>query len=153
MAQTTANVVGSVCQTSNRNMDTSEGVIAACEEGDGSAHRASAPDRDVEDIGRPPSTSSDLMTNKAWRTTAKKMHRMVEQIDQEPLGIVIFKWCLILIGSIMLGVVLFLTGEVIYLWSSGDLKKEQELALAILEENLAANETMVSTSTETFLDQ
>ena len=65
--------------------------------------RASAPDRDVEDIGRPPSTSSDLMTNKAWRTTAKKMHRMVEQIDQEPLGIVIFKWCLILIGSIMLG--------------------------------------------------
>lgn len=51
------------------------------------------------------------------------------------------------------GVVLFLTGEVIYLWSSGDLKKEQELALAILEENLAANETMVSTSTETFLDQ
>ena len=37
MAQTTANVVGSVCQTSNRNMDTSEGVIAACEEGDGSA--------------------------------------------------------------------------------------------------------------------
>ena len=51
------------------------------------------------------------------------------------------------------GVVLFLTGEVIYLWTSGDLKKEQELALAILEENKAADETMVSTSTETFLDQ
>lgn len=117
MAQTTANLVGSVCQPSNRNMDTTtatEAVISACEEGDASAHRASAPDRDVEDIRRPPSTSSDLMTNKAWRTTAKKMHRMVEQIDQEPLGIVIFKWCLILIGSIMLGVVLFVMGEVIY---------------------------------------
>jgi hypothetical protein len=48
---------------------------------------------------------------------------------------------------------LFLTGEVIYLWTSGDLKKEQELALAILEENKAADETIFSTSTETFLDQ
>ena len=37
MAQTTANVVGSVCQTSNRNMDTPEAVISACEEGDASA--------------------------------------------------------------------------------------------------------------------
>ena len=73
--------------------------------------RASIPDRELEEstqyhvgTGRPPSTSSDLpMTNKDWRSKAKKMHRIVEQIDHEPLGIVVFKWCLILIGSVMLG--------------------------------------------------
>ena len=51
------------------------------------------------------------------------------------------------------GVVLFLIGELIFLGSSGELKKKQDLALAILEQNKAANETMVSTSTETFVDQ
>ena len=73
--------------------------------------RASIPDRELEEstqyhvgTGRPPSISSDLpMTNKDWRSKAKKMHRIVEQIDHEPLGIVVFKWCLILIGSVMLG--------------------------------------------------
>lgn len=165
MAQTTANLVASVCQP-NRNMDTPEAVIAsACEVAtreveDPTAHRASIPDRDLEEssqyhvgTGRPPSTSSDLpMTNKDWRTKVKKMHRIVEQIDHEPLGIVVFKWCLILIGSVMLGVVLFLTGEVIYLWSSGHLKKQQELALASVQQN-KTNETIHSSSTETFLDQ
>ena len=51
------------------------------------------------------------------------------------------------------GVVLFLIGELIYLGSSGELNKKQDLAPAILEQNKAANETMVSTSTETFVDQ
>ena len=56
--------------------------------------------------------------------------------------------------SISSGVVLFLTGEVIYLWSSGDLKKQQQLAMANLQQLNRTNETtMVSTSTETFLDQ
>ena len=104
----------------------------------------SLPDRDLEEssqyhavIGRPASTSSDLpMTNKDWRTKAKKMHRIVEQIDHEPIGIVVFKWCLILVGSVMLGVVLFLTGEVIYLWSSGDLKRQQDLAMAAFNNSL-----------------
>ena len=128
----------------------------------------SLPDRDLEEssqyhavIGRPASTSSDLpMTNKDWRTKAKKMHRIVEQIDHEPIGIVVFKWCLILVGSVMLGVVLFLTGEVIYLWSSGDLKKQQDLALATLHQQNKTNHTSgannlttFSSSTETFLDQ
>ena len=87
------------------------------------------------------------------------MHRIVEQIDHEPIGIVVFKWCLILVGSVMLGVVLFLTGEVIYLWSSGDLKKQQDLALATLQQQNKTNHTggannpSTSSSTETFLDQ
>ena len=42
----------------------------------------------------------------------------------------VFKWLLILIGSMMLGVVLFLTGEVIYDWSTGELKQQQDKALA-----------------------
>jgi hypothetical protein len=48
---------------------------------------------------------------------------------------------------------LFLIGELIYLGSSGELKKKQGLAVTILEQNKSANETMVSTSTETFVDQ
>ena len=51
----------------------------------------SLPDRDLEEssqyhavIGRPASTSSDLpMTNKDWRTKAKKMH----------CGVVFYKKC------------------------------------------------------------
>ena len=42
-------------------------------------------------------------SKKSWRSKAKRMHRVVEQVDQEPIGIVIFKWCLIFIGSAMLG--------------------------------------------------
>ena len=57
---------------------------------------------------------------------------MVEQIEHEPIGIVIFKWILIIVGIIMLGVVLFFMGEVIYMWSSGELKRERELKLANL---------------------
>jgi len=166
MAQTTANLVGSVCQP-NRNMDTPEAVIApACEvvardvEAP-TAHRASIPDRELEEstqyhvgTGRPPSISSDLpMTNKDWRSKAKKMHRIVEQIDHEPLGIVVFKWCLILIGSVMLGVVLFLTGEVIYLWSSGDLKRQQNLAMAAFNKTKTNETTNSSSTTDSFLDQ
>ena len=37
VTQTTANLAGSVCQPSSRNMDTPEAVISACEEGDTSA--------------------------------------------------------------------------------------------------------------------
>lgn len=60
---------------------------------------------------------------KGWKNKAKRIHRIVEQMDDEPVCIVIFKWCLILVGSVMLGVVLFLTGEVIYSWSTGDLNR------------------------------
>jgi hypothetical protein len=65
-----------------------------------------------------------------WRKSAKTFHRIVEQIDDEPISIVIFKWFLILIGIVMLGIVIFFMGEVIYAWTSGQLRIDQEMALA-----------------------
>ena len=37
------------------------------------------------------------------------------------------------------GVVLFLTGEVIYAWSSGQLRQEKELALANFQMDISTN--------------
>ena len=70
---------------------------------------------------------------------------MVEQFEEEPIGIVIFKWALIVVGIVMLGVVLFFMGEVIYQWSSGQLKEEREKIM----ENLANNNNNINvTSTD-----
>ena len=145
MAQTTANLVGSILT----NMEIPEAITISSHENDGDL---TAVGGQMEDQMLPPAGGSTAvsggqtvvnnsnMPNKNWRSKAKNIHRIVEQIDQEPMGIVIFKWCLILIGSVMLGVVLFLTGEVIYAWSSGELKHQQELALANLA-NLRSNKT------------
>ena len=98
MAQTTANLVGSVL------METPEAIITSEE----------AAGTDSEDRQQ---HSEPIKSKQGWKAKAKKLHRMVEQIDNEPIGIVVFKWCLIIVGTVMLGVVLFLTGEVIYDWS------------------------------------
>ena len=89
MAQTTANLVGSVL---SRNDDIQVD--------------------DPEDPSQNPDLNHDIMIDhelpldsspKSWTVKAKRMHRVVEQVDQEPIGIVMFKWCLIFIGSAMLG--------------------------------------------------
>ena len=81
---------------------------------------------------------------------------MVEQFEEEPIGIVIFKWALIVVGIVMLGVVLFFMGEVIYQWSSGQLKEEREKILEKLANNTNVtskdnisdfNDTVTSTNT------
>ncbi len=57
--------------------------------------------------------------------TASNFHRVVEQVDKEPMAIIVFKWLLILVGVGMLCVVFFFMGEVIYLWSTGDLAQQK----------------------------
>ena len=59
------------------------------------------PDHDLDLDELPSSSRRD--SKKSWTVKAKRMHRVVEQVDEEPIGIVIFKWCLIFIGSAMLG--------------------------------------------------
>ena len=76
---------------------------------------------------------------------ASTFPRLVEQFEEEPIAIVIFKWILIGVGIVMLGVVLFFMGEVIYQWSSGQLKEEREKIM----ENLANNNININvTSTD-----
>lgn len=125
MAQTTANLVGSVL--SRPNLDTPEAIMT---------HEEEIGDRNLEESyeeqGQNLTQTAQGTQNskKGWKNKATRIHRVVEQIDDEPVGIVVFKWLLILIGSMMLGVVLFLTGEVIYDWSTGELKQQQDKALA-----------------------
>jgi len=136
MAQTTANLVGSVLSSSRT------GDLDIQVEDNPSQN----PDHDLDhdlDLHELPSSRRD--SRKSWTVKAKRMHRVVEQVDEEPIGIVIFKWCLIFIGSAMLGVVLFLTGEVIYAWSSGQLRQEKELALANFKNQLMEASTNDST--------
>ena len=52
---------------------------------------------------------------------------------------------LLVIIKLFLGVVLFLTGEVIYAWSSGQLRQEKELALANFKNQLMEASTNDST--------
>ena len=88
---------------------------------------------------------------------ASTFPRLVEQFEEEPIAIVIFKWILIGVGIVMLGVVLFFMGEVIYQWSSGQLKEEREKILEKLANNTNVtskdnvtsdfNDTVTSTNT------
>ena len=50
-----------------------------------------------------------------------------------------FKITFFLFANFFLGVVLFLTGEVIYAWSSGQLRQEKELALANFQMDISTN--------------
>ena len=84
MAQTTANLVGSVLSRTGEDIQ-----VEDPEDPNGV--------QDQEDLE--PRRDSQ----KSWKIKARRMHRVVEQVDQEPIGIVIFKWCLIFIGSAMLG--------------------------------------------------
>lgn len=62
--------------------------------------------------------------------------RVVEQAEHEPISILIFKWCLIVVALGMLGFVLFLMGEVLYAWFSGQLKQEYNWAMGNYTEAL-----------------
>ena len=159
MAQTTVNLVGSVLSTKS-NMDPPEAIITTAashdESADATAVNAGQADEDQSSIPPAQINNNTLPDKNDWRSKAKNLHRIVEQIDQEPMGIVIFKWCLILFGSVMLGIVLFLTGEVIYAWSSGELKAQQELALAHLANMRSLNASKVNnfgTTTEAIVDR
>ena len=55
------------------------------------------------------------------KRTWRQMHRAVEQMDDEPICIIAFKWILIVVGATMLGTVIVIMSEVIYSWSSGEL--------------------------------
>jgi hypothetical protein len=69
---------------------------------------------------RNPSSEKSSENTSQW----KKLHRIVEQMDDEPCCIILFKWLLIIVGIGMLCVVIEIMGEVLYAWFSGDLEKE-----------------------------
>ncbi len=61
-------------------------------------------------------TSGSSRPRSGRRPTLKGLTRAVEQDEHEPLSVVIFKWALILAGSVMLGAVVYIMGEVIWEW-------------------------------------
>lgn len=82
-----------------------------------------------------PSTEDNANANTDSRT---RMHRrrstlmslprmVVEQHEKEPVCILIFKWLLIIAGATMLGIVLFIMGEVIYAWTTGTLNESRSI--------------------------
>ncbi len=173
MAQTTANLVGSVLSRSNMDHNTPEAIVThedqetahvMIQDSDpeanqnlgnlSSAHVASGGTLHSAGLTFYQSCSiNDKWTHAVvfvgskidWKSKAKRIHRIVEQIEQEPLGIVVFKWCLIMIGSVMLGVVLFLTGEVIYSCFNGDeCNKRQESTSTTMFFNSTANPSTAS---------
>ena len=88
----------------------------------------------------------------------KKLHRIVEQMDDEPCCIILFKWLLIIVGLGMLIAVIEIMGEVMYAWFSGDLEKNLHAIKKDLKEasmlnptessiNKQINETMQSEAT------
>ncbi len=68
--------------------------------------------------------------NGSWQSRASSLHRSGEQVNDEPMSIVVFKWALIFVGIVMLVVVLVFMGEVIYAWSTGELYQQKMLAVA-----------------------
>ena len=76
---------------------------------------------------------------------------MVEQVENEPTFVVIFKWTLIVIGLAMLGAVLFFMGEVIYDWSSGKMEKERKIILESLA-NMTISQTQNTTDADDLLE-
>lgn len=58
----------------------------------------------------------------------KKLHRIVEQMDDEPCCIILFKWLLIIVGLGMLIAVIEIMGEVLYAWFSGDLERSLKIS-------------------------
>lgn len=57
------------------------------------------------------------------KSTLRNLHRVVEQSEEEPLCVIIFKWTLIVVGALMLGLVMFIMGEVIHAWITGTMEE------------------------------
>ncbi len=74
--------------------------------------------------------------HKRRRSSARSLHRLVEQDEREPLCVIIFKWTLIVVGAAMLGVVIFIMGDVIYSWAT-DTLEHQLLKKQFLEQQLS----------------
>ena len=51
---------------------------------------------------------------------------------EEPLGITIFKWSIIIVGSVMLGAALFLYTQVVYICSKGQLISKCPFGVIVL---------------------
>ena len=72
----------------------------------------------------------------------KRFHRIVEQMDDEPCCIIVFKWLLIVVGLGMLIYVIEIMGEVMYMWFSGDLEEKlQASKLALKSRPFLINST------------
>ena len=87
------------------------------------------------------SSEKDSSSTSQW----KRLHRIVEQMDDEPCCIILFKWLLIIVGLGMLCVVIEIMGEVLYSWFSGDLEKELLISRIAYKHFSSLNETDEST--------
>jgi len=134
MAQTTANLVGSSY--------ISKSVAMPSE--------SSPADEENPEIQVPTGARSPTKAREGWKRRASSFHRVVEQIENEPTFVVIFKWTLIVIGLAMLGAVLFFMGEVIYDWSSGKLEQERKIILESLA-NMTISQTQNTTDADDLL--
>ena len=125
--QSPANQVGTVV---HRDVLLRHADMTAGEEGGGHVVEAVVADE----------TGSEKKKLKDWR----QLHRAVEQMDNEPICIIAFKWILIVVGAIMLGAVIVIMSEVIYSWSSGELAAQQERRLQALNITSQANGNLSS---------
>ena len=91
--------------------------------------------------------SSEKTSSGQW----KRLHRIVEQMDDEPCCIILFKWLLIIVGIGMLCVVIEIMGEVLYAWFSGDLEKEL-LASRIAFKHFSSSKNVSTISNATSLN-
>ncbi len=73
----------------------------------------------------------------------------VEQEEHEPISVVVFKWALILAGSVMLGAVIYIMGEVIVEWISKD---SADIGLRAGEGLASFNGTLLAVSNGTYAD-
>jgi len=75
----------------------------------------------------------------------KTLHRVVEQDEREPICVIFFKWALIVVGTVMLGAVIFIMGDVIVRWAAKameDAANDYRAAKTALNDTLSAmNET------------
>ena len=69
----------------------------------------------------------------------KKLHRIVEQMDDEPCCIILFKWLLIIVGLGMLIAVIEIMGEVLYAWFSGDLEQNYRISKMPTNDTFTSN--------------
>ena len=78
----------------------------------------------------------------------KKLHRIVEQMDDEPCCIILFKWLLIIVGLGMLIAVIEIMGEVLYAWFSGDLERNLRISKLPSNDTLTVNPNVLSVETQ-----
>ena len=134
MAQTTANLVSclQVSSTTSSRLLSDANIDAKDQEPpddhpeQGKKYAVSGDPVTDSTVSTPPPgiTRSTDKSGGGKKRTWKDMHRVIEQMENEPVCIIVFKWLLIVVGAVMLGVVVVIMSDVIYDWFSGHLAEQ-----------------------------